>query len=102
MIGFIIHVWLLNIFTKRESIRLCFVSHNAFITLIELLLTLNVIKHFGNDDKKLQSMTWMASAYVLRVGFGVSTRNLSKRRPPRKFLKWSTKPPLALVVEQLA
>ena len=38
---------------KRESIRLCFVSHNAFITLIELLLTLNVIKRFVNDDKKV-------------------------------------------------
>ena len=53
MIGFIIHVWLGNICTKRESIRLCSVSHNAFITLIELLLTLNVIKRFVNDDKKV-------------------------------------------------
>ena len=53
MIGFIIHVWLGNIFTKQESIRLCFVSHNAFITLIELLLTLNVIKRFVNDNKKV-------------------------------------------------
>ena len=53
MIGFIIHVWLGNIFTKRESIRLCFMSHNAFITLIELWLTLNVIKRFVNDDKKV-------------------------------------------------
>ena len=36
-----------------ESLRLCFGSHNAFITLIELLLTLNVIKRFVNDDKKV-------------------------------------------------
>jgi len=28
-------------------------SHNAFIALIELLLTLNVIKRFVNDDKKV-------------------------------------------------
>ena len=40
-------------FYETESIRLCFVSHNAFITLIELLLTLNVIKRFVNDDKKV-------------------------------------------------
>ena len=102
MIGFIIHVWLGNICAKRESIRLCFVSHNAFIILIEFLLTQNVIKCFVNGDKKLRSMTWMASAYVPGVGFGDSTRNISNRRPPRKCLKWSTKPPLALVVEQLA
>ena len=77
-------------------------SRNAFITLIELLLMLKVIKRFGNDDKKLRSMAWMTSAYVLGVGFGVSTRNLSNQRPPRMSLKWSTKPSLALVVEQLA
>ena len=77
-------------------------SHNEFIILIEFLLTQNVIKRFANGDKKVRSMTWMASAYVPGVGFGVSTRNHSNRRPPRKSLKWSTKPSLALVVEQLA
>ena len=38
---------------KRERKRLRFMSHNAFIALIELLLTLNVIKCFVNDDKKV-------------------------------------------------
>jgi len=92
----------LETFLRNGKKRLCFMSHNAFITSIELLLTQNVIERFVYGDKKSRSMTWMASAYVPGVGFGVSTRNLSNRRPPRKCLKWSTKPPLALVVEQSA
>ena len=50
---------------------LCFVSHNVFIILIEFLLKQKVIKRFVNGDKKVRSKTWMASAYVPGVGFGI-------------------------------
>ena len=49
-------------------------AHNAFITWIKILLTQNVIKRFGNGDKKLWSVTWRASEYVSGSGFGVSMR----------------------------
>ena len=58
-------------FYEMGKQRLCFVSHNIFIILIEFLLKQNVIKHFVNGDKKVRSKTWRASGYVPGVGFGI-------------------------------